>query len=91
MTYALFPDVVDNEGMPAFDETLCSELVRKVGLRLGVGATLVDEEARLLLGGGMQLRSLALWGLYEPEDQIFMVGAGLADLGWLANYVGWFD
>lgn len=90
LCYAFFPDVVREEGAVTFRESFWSKWVQKTGGRLGVGVGEIDGDARLLLGTGVQLNAVGLWGLYEPDGSSFMFGVSASDLSKFKKLVSWF-
>jgi hypothetical protein len=90
LCYAFFPDVVRQEGVVTFKESFWSKWVQKTGGRIGVGVGHIDGDARLLLGTGMQLNAVGLWGLYEPDGSSFMFGVSASDLSKFKKAISWF-
>ncbi|KAF0215634.1 MAG: hypothetical protein FD174_4082 [Geobacteraceae bacterium] len=90
LCYAFFPELVREEGTVAFRESFWSKWVQKTGGRIGVGVGEIEGDARLLLGTGMQLNAVGLWGLYEPDGGSFMFGVSASDLSKFKKAVSWF-
>ena len=91
LSYAYFPTVDRSSVPPAFQETAASKWLKKSGLRAGAGAGRFDRKTRLLVGPGIQLNALGVWGLYEPKGKNWMLGLSTADLSKLKKALGWFD
>lgn len=91
LSYACFPSIDRSISPPVFHETVSSKWLRKSGGRIGAGAAQIDDKTRFLLGAGVQVNAIALWGLYEPEDQKWMLGVGMSDLSKLKKIVSWFE
>jgi hypothetical protein len=91
LTRTFFPEITHTSNGATFDETLWSKTIQKVGLRAGIGVGKIDEDTKLLLGLGVQVWSVGIWGLYEPDDSTFLLGVSLSDLSKLKKVVGWFD
>lgn len=81
LSYTFFPSINREKSPPSFDESFLSKWVEKTGGRIGVGVGHIHSDTRLLVGGGVQINALGLWGLYEPDDRIFMLGVSSANLG----------
>lgn len=91
LSYTFFPTVERATDPPSFRESFWSKYLKKSGGRVGVGAGWADGEPRLLLGTGVQVHAVAVWALYEPKDEKFLLGLGLSDLSQLKKVVGWFE
>ncbi len=91
MSYTFFPTVERSASNPCFRESLWSEYVGKTGGRIGIGAGVVDDETRLLLGAGVQVHAVAVWFLYAPRGGKVMLGLGMSDVSKLKKVLGWFD
>ncbi|MCA8950212.1 MAG: hypothetical protein KDE27_11970 [Planctomycetes bacterium] len=73
-------------------ETFLSEYVQRFGLRLGAGVTSRNNETGdLVLGVGLQVRSLTVWTLWDGEEDEVFVGLGSGDFRWLDELTTWFD
>lgn len=90
LCYAFFPEVVRDGVAATFRESFWSRWVEKTGGRLGVGVGEIEGDARLLLGTGVQLNAVGLWGLYEPDGDRFMFGVSASDLSKFRKVVSWF-
>jgi hypothetical protein len=91
LSHAYFPSVDRSSVPPAFQESFASEWLKKSGLRVGAGAGRFDGKTRFLLGPGIQVNALGVWGLYDPKDKSWMLGLSTADLSKLKKMLGWFD
>ena len=90
LNFTFFPSVDRSLVPESLEENFGSKYVKKAGGRLGVGVGRVDEKAALLLGGGLQLNAVGLWGLYGPEAKRLLFGISLADLSVLKTVLPWF-
>ncbi len=93
-TYHFFPAAGATEsGAPRAEEGgLLADWLQRAGLRAGVGVSERDgETVDLLLGAGVQLRSLTVWGLWNPEEDEFSVGFGAADFRWVTEALTVFE
>lgn len=91
LTRTFFPTLNRFVNPPEFNESVWSAYLKKTGVRLGLGVARLDHKTRMLLGAGIQVSALALWGVYEPKDDEFLFAVGLSDLSVLKNIVGWYD
>ncbi len=90
LSYTFFPEVLGEADQKHFEETFCSTTLKKSGARIGVGAGMDEGEARLLLGAGVQVRAVAVWGLYQPDGDRFLLGISASDLRLFENAFSWF-
>lgn len=91
LTRAFFPALVHTDKGPSFDETFCSKTIQKAGLRIGAGIEVEHDHVKALLGAGIQVWSIGIWGLYQPNDSALMLGISMTDLSKLKKFVGWFE
>lgn len=83
-TYHFFPADADDDGLlPAW--------IQRVGVRLGAGYLRQEgDHGDLVLGGALQVRSLSVWCLWQPEENDVFVAVGAADFRWLGELTTWF-
>lgn len=91
LSYAFFPEVRHDGKSVAFDETFWSKWLQKGGGRLGIGVGQIDNRTHFLAGGGVQLYSAGVWGIYDPEGRSFMLGISAADLSKLKKVISWLE
>jgi hypothetical protein len=91
LSYVFFPDIDRSAAPVTMHDSFWSKWVQKSGGRIGVGVGEMDNHARLLLGTGVQINALGLWGLYEPDGRAFMLGLGASDLSKLKKVFTWFE
>ena len=89
LSYTFFPRL--NRATMKLDPTPESKWLKKTGVRLGAGAGRFDDHTRFLIGPGVQISALAIWGLYSPKDKSMMLGLSTADLSKLKKVFGYFD
>jgi len=90
LSRAHFPRIT-NQSPPTKVETPASRWLKKSGVRLGVGAAHLDYGTKFIFGGGVQLNAVAVWGLYEPKHERWMLGVSAADLEKLKKIFGYFN
>lgn len=90
LTHTFFPDVIGGV-RPTLQETSWSRSLKKAGGRIGIGVGEVNDKTELLLGVGLQLHSVGIWAVYEPDQEIWMLGLSTADLKKLRKAIGVFD
>lgn len=91
LSYTFFPTVDRSKTPATLHETFLSDWVQKTGGRVGVGVGWKDSRSHFLAGVGIQLNAVGLWGIYQPDDQIFMLGLSTSDLSKLQKVLPWFD
>jgi hypothetical protein len=91
LSYAFFPDIDRSTATATMHDSFWSKWVQKSGGRIGIGVGEIDNHARLLLGTGVQINALSLWGLYKPAGGTFMLGIGASDLSKLKKVFTWFE
>jgi hypothetical protein len=92
LTHTYFPPVIrDRSGSVSLGKSATSVFPEKAGLRCGIGAGMIDDKARLLIGAGVQLHAFGIWGLYEPKRSNFLLGISVSDLSKVKKVIGWFD
>jgi hypothetical protein len=90
LSYTFFPGLDLLQTPPTFDESLLSKYLQKSGVRLGAGPGQFDgQRIRLLLGAGIQVNAIAIWALYQPVDEKFMLAVSASDLSKLKDVMGW--
>jgi hypothetical protein len=84
-TYHLVPD---HDGR----EDWQSRWVQRVGVRAGVGFLQQSgETGDFVFGGAVQIRSLTVWAMYDPEERDVFLAVGSGDSRWLGELTTWFD
>jgi hypothetical protein len=86
LLYNFFPDVSQREDDPFTADvtgSFLSKQVKRVGLRAGAGAVFDGEGPDLLLGLGLQVRAISLWGTYQPEDTEWSLAVGISEWDWV--------
>lgn len=91
LSYAFFPEINRNQMPATMHESFWSKWLQKSGGRIGIGVGNIDDHARLLLGTGVQINAMGLWGLYKPEGGTFMFGISASDLSKLKKIISWID
>lgn len=89
LSYAFFPDIDRKADPYLFREDFWSKWVQKSGVRLGLGAGNLDNHVKLLVGAGVQLNALGLWGLYKPDGGTFLFGLSASDLSKFKKVISW--
>jgi len=86
LLYNFFPTVTQRPDDPFtadVSDGFLSKQVKRVGLRAGAGAVFDGEGPDLLLGLGLQVRAISVWGTYQPEDTEWSVAFGISDWDWV--------
>jgi hypothetical protein len=91
LSYTFFPDIDLDQTPPALHETFWSDWIKKTGGRVGIGVGRKDNRSHLLAGVGVQINAIGLWGIYQPDDRIFMLGLSASDLSGLKKVLPWFE
>jgi len=86
LLYNFFPEVTQRPDDPFTADVadgFLSKQVKRVGLRAGAGAVFDGEGPDLLLGLGVQVRAISLWGTYQPEDTEWSIAFGISEWDWV--------
>jgi len=90
LSYTFFPAIDRGKRPPGFEENFWSKWPKKSGGRIAVGVGSSGGKARILLGTGVQINALGLWGLYDLEGRDFLFGLSASDLSIIKKVVPWF-
>jgi hypothetical protein len=91
LSYTFFPDIDLDKTPPSLEETFWSDWIKKSGGRVGIGIGRKDNKSYLLTGLGVQVNAVGIWGIYQPDDKIFMLGLSTSDLSGLKKVLPWFE
>jgi hypothetical protein len=86
LLHHFFPDYAPSGHDPRATESLWSQWVQRVGVRVAAGAAITDTGgADFVFGAGLQVRSFTVWGIWNPEQDDFSLAIGLNDLAFLRD------
>jgi hypothetical protein len=91
LSYAFFPEIDFQKAPVDFHESFQSKWIKKTGGRVGIGVGRKESKTHLLTGIGMQINAVAVWVIYQPDDQIWMLGLSASDLSKIKKVLPFFD
>lgn len=91
LVFNFFPEVdIDAENPLKVDTntTFWSKYVKRVGLRLGAGATF--DQGNALIGSGIQVQAFTVWGVFNTDDSEWYAAVGISEWDWIKKYLPYF-